>query len=66
VVEISHSRSLLHDKFAVIDGRWVISGSFNWTASAERRNRENLLIFDCPSLASHFEAEWESIAATRP
>ena len=64
-VEVSRSRLLLHDKFAVVDDRWVVTGSFNWTASAERRNRENVLIFDCPALASNFEAEWESIAARR-
>lgn len=38
----------------------------NWTTSAERRNRENLLILDCPSLAALFESEWESITPTRP
>ena len=65
-VEVSRSRSLLHDKFAVVDSRWVITGSYNWTTSAERRNRENVLILDCPSLAAHFEAEWESITSTRP
>jgi phosphatidylserine/phosphatidylglycerophosphate/cardiolipin synthase-like enzyme len=65
-VDVSRARWLLHDKFAVVDGRWVISGSFNWTTSAERRNRENVLIFDCPDLASHFEAEWADIHPTRP
>jgi phosphatidylserine/phosphatidylglycerophosphate/cardiolipin synthase-like enzyme len=65
-VDVSRSRWLLHDKFAVVDGRWVITGSFNWTISAERRNRENVLILDCPSLAALFEAEWESIPATHP
>lgn len=65
-VEVSRSRSLLHDKFAVVDGRWVVTGSFNWTTRAERRNRENVLIFDCPDLAKLFDAEWESIASARP
>ena len=65
-VDVSRARWLLHDKFAVVDGRWVITGSFNWTVSAERRNRENVLILDCPSLAAAFEAEWESIPASRP
>jgi len=60
-VEVSRSRGFLHDKFAVVDDRWVITGSFNWTTGAEERNRENLLIFDCPSLAALFETEWESI-----
>ena len=62
VIALSPSRWLLHDKFAVVDGRWVITGSFNWTTSAERRNRENVLIFDCPALAAHFLSEWENIA----
>ena len=65
-VDVSRSRWLLHDKFAVVDSRWVITGSFNWTISAERRNRENVLILDCPALAAAFEAEWESIPASRP
>jgi phosphatidylserine/phosphatidylglycerophosphate/cardiolipin synthase-like enzyme len=35
---------LMHNKFAVIDGQVLLTGSFNWTASAEERNDENLLI----------------------
>src|SRR5262249_13456921 len=27
------NRSLMHDKFAVFDGRLVVTGSFNWTIS---------------------------------
>jgi len=60
-VEVFQSRALLHDKFAIVDDRWIITGSFNWTARAERQNRENVLIFDCPALASNFETEWENI-----
>ncbi|SNR77475.1 phospholipase D family protein [Desulfurobacterium atlanticum] len=35
---------LMHNKFAVIDGKVVITGSFNWTVSAEKRNDENIVI----------------------
>jgi len=35
---------LMHNKFAVIDGKVLITGSFNWTLTAEERNEENLLI----------------------
>jgi phosphatidylserine/phosphatidylglycerophosphate/cardiolipin synthase-like enzyme len=28
-VEVSTQSRLLHHKFAVVDGRWVITGSFN-------------------------------------
>ena len=65
-VAVSRSRTPIHDKFAVVDSRWVITGSFNWTTSAERRNRENVLVLDCPDLAAFFDAEWETIAPSDP
>ncbi len=49
-----------HNKFAVIDGRRVLTGSYNWTKKAES-NWENLLILDCAGLASTYEKEWEKI-----
>jgi len=44
----------------MIDGRYVITGSFKWTVNAERRNRENLVILNCPEGAQTFSAEWVS------
>jgi len=52
------SSGLLHDKFAVIDNRIVITGSFNWTASAELRNNENLLVIFSPDLARKYKEEF--------
>jgi phosphatidylserine/phosphatidylglycerophosphate/cardiolipin synthase-like enzyme len=52
---------ILHDKFAVFDHRIVVTGSYNWTNHARERNRENLLLLDCPDLAKIYEAEWELI-----
>ena len=49
-----------HNKFAVIDGKRVLTGSYNWTLKSEN-NWENLLILDCPELAKAYEAEWERI-----
>ncbi len=49
---------LLHDKFAAVDARWVITGSFNWTVPAETRNRDNVLVLDWPALAHLYEQEW--------
>ena len=47
----------LHHKVAVIDGRTVITGSFNWSPSAAHQNDETLLVIDSPLLARHFTAE---------
>jgi phosphatidylserine/phosphatidylglycerophosphate/cardiolipin synthase-like enzyme len=49
----------LHHKFAVLDGRQVISGSFNWSPSAAHQNDETLIRIDAPLLARHFEAEMD-------
>ncbi len=47
----------LHHKIAVLDRRWVISGSFNWSPSAAFVNDETLLLIDSKPLALHFEHE---------
>ena len=56
---------LMHDKFAVIDGRVLLTGSYNWTVSAENANDENLLLFrDAGPLAEEYRKEffrlWEN------
>jgi competence ComEA-like helix-hairpin-helix protein len=45
-VRISSNSYIMHNKFAVIDNEIVITGSYNWTASAGERNDENLLVID--------------------
>jgi phosphatidylserine/phosphatidylglycerophosphate/cardiolipin synthase-like enzyme len=42
---------ILHHKDIVIDERTVITGSYNFTSSAEKDNDENLVIVDDPNLA---------------
>src|SRR5262249_23778896 len=42
---------ILHHKVIVIDQRTVITGSYNFTGSAEKDNDENLVIVDDPNLA---------------
>jgi len=36
----------MHNKFAVIDGEFVITGSFNWTYQAGSHNQENICVID--------------------
>lgn len=65
-VEVSTQQRNLRHKFAVIDGQWVITGSFNWTANAEQRNRENLVVLNCMEMAEAFEREWRSMQQDAP
>ena len=56
-IRYSNNPYIMHHKFAVIDSEVVITGSYNWTASAGGRNNENLLVVRDPLLASRYE--WE-------
>jgi phosphatidylserine/phosphatidylglycerophosphate/cardiolipin synthase-like enzyme len=52
---------LLHHKFAVIDAQTVITGSQNWSDAANRSNDENLLVIHNPTVAAHFQREFERL-----
>jgi phosphatidylserine/phosphatidylglycerophosphate/cardiolipin synthase-like enzyme len=55
---------IAHNKVIMIDGRHVITGSFNYTLAAQARNAENvLLISDDPALAQAYAANWQKRAA---
>jgi phosphatidylserine/phosphatidylglycerophosphate/cardiolipin synthase-like enzyme len=49
----------LHHKFAVIDNKKVITGSFNWSPAAAHTNDETLLVIESPQLAAHFTREMD-------
>ncbi|MHC5039549.1 MAG: phospholipase D-like domain-containing protein [Planctomycetota bacterium] len=48
-----------HHKFAVIDGKTVVTGSTNWTVMADQRNHENLLVIRDTRLASQYTSAFE-------
>jgi len=53
---------LMHHKFCVLDGRDVLTGSYNWTNKAARHNEENLVLTtDDPELAQHFLREFRRL-----
>jgi phosphatidylserine/phosphatidylglycerophosphate/cardiolipin synthase-like enzyme len=54
---------ILHHKVIVIDERTVITGSYNFTGSAERDNDENLVIVDDPALARAYLDEFQRVYA---
>jgi len=74
-VRISSNPAIMHNKFAVIDGSTVITGSYNWTKAAWQRNDENLLIIHRPEVAQRYmqrfaglwmyEFDWVATQAVR-
>ena len=51
----------MHHKVIIIDGQVVVTGSYNFSANAEERNDENLLVIDNPVIAGQYEAEFARI-----
>jgi len=41
----------LHDKLIIVDSRYVVDGSMNWSVSAIKSNRESASLIDSPELA---------------
>jgi len=52
-------RGIMHDKFAVFDGKEAFTGSYNWTNNAEHNNWENGLFTDEPKIVQAYQKEFE-------
>lgn len=54
-------RNHMHNKFAVVDGIFLITGSFNWTGQAGSSNQENILVVDNPYYLEKYTAEFNKL-----
>ena len=60
-VRISSNSYIMHNKFVVIDNKIVITGSYNWTASAGERNDENLLVIDYNYIVERYQDQFNNL-----
>lgn len=55
---------IMHNKFAIFDGKMVETGSYNWSYSANALNHENVLFVSNKQIVSSYKEEfnrlWES------
>ncbi len=51
----------LHHKFGIIDRNIIIAGSHNWSASANYKNDETLLIIQNSIVTAHYLQEFERL-----
>ena len=61
---IDSAHAIAHNKIMIIDGKIVITGSFNFTKAAESKNAENLLIIQSPELAKLYIENWRTSQGT--
>ena len=62
-IEVYRVRSpkggLMHHKFAIMDGKALFTGSFNWTAGGNDKNSENLILIHDQNIINDFQEEFE-------
>ncbi|MBQ8255674.1 MAG: phospholipase D family protein [Alphaproteobacteria bacterium] len=63
-VVIHKKHKIMHNKYAIVDGKTIVTGSYNWTKNATQSNSENCLFFQQPNkeYSVHFEKLWDLYA----
>jgi phosphatidylserine/phosphatidylglycerophosphate/cardiolipin synthase-like enzyme len=62
-VRLDRNAGQMHDKLFIVDDDLVAVGSYNFTASAERVNDENLLVIHSPAIARLYLQEFQRVYA---
>ncbi|MBI2467016.1 MAG: phospholipase D family protein [Candidatus Rokubacteria bacterium] len=57
---------IMHHKFAIFDGRVLVTGSYNWTDSAEAQNFENVLVLDDREVVLRYARLFERLLRGAP
>ncbi len=52
---------IMHHKLAIIDEHTVLTGSYNYTRSANEINDENLVVLSSPELAARYELAFQEL-----
>lgn len=60
-IRTDQSSSHMHHKFSIADGSRLITGSYNWTRSAEQYNQENIIATEHPDLVRPFKIEFRRL-----
>ena len=55
--------NLMHEKVIILDNSVVITGSYNFTRSADKRNDEQVLVIQSPEIADLYLEEFDKILA---
>ena len=65
-VSIDKVSGIAHNKVIIIDKQKVITGSFNFTASADIRNTENVIIVNDREVAKRYLENWYNRKSNSP
>uniref|UniRef100_A0A671L8Z4 Mitochondrial cardiolipin hydrolase n=1 Tax=Sinocyclocheilus anshuiensis TaxID=1608454 RepID=A0A671L8Z4_9TELE len=63
-IRVRHEMSAavhMHHKFALVDGRKLITGSLNWTLTAVQSNKENVMVTEELELVRPYQQEFQKL-----
>ncbi|MBI3739341.1 MAG: DUF1669 domain-containing protein, partial [Chloroflexi bacterium] len=60
-VHLDGNPGQMHHKVMIIDGQIVVMGSYNFTASAENSNDENVIVIHNADIAAQYMAEFQRV-----
>lgn len=63
---VNTRKLLMHNKFCLFDEKILITGSYNWTYSAEMRNAENIIATDEESVCQAFHEQFGQLCENTP
>lgn len=60
-IKLRNKGSCMHNKFAIVDGSFLETGSFNYSKNASRSNDENQVYIYDSKIVSEFQKEFEEL-----
>lgn len=60
-VKLDGNSDYMHNKFAVIDDKIVVTGSYNWSKHATDGNDENFVVITSDFIAALYEQEFQEL-----
>lgn len=60
-VRLGRQRGIMHNKFSIVDGRMVQTGSFNYTDGASTKNNENQIYLSAPGVVAQYQSRFDAL-----
>lgn len=52
---------VMHNKYMIVDNRYVITGSYNWSDNARKTNNENCVVIDDINIAKDYKNNFDKL-----
>ena len=62
-IRVGKQKGIMHNKFAIVDGKRLETGSFNYTYRAETSNQENQFYLSTASVVTRYQERFEKMWA---